>query len=473
MRLAQDDDFASARSKLTGAVGRAALVIPADCPAMSRTLAFQMLRRWAHDNAVQLLIVTKNAPLQRLARELGFRVCSSPRQAEARWREDDALLGLPYWLGWLVRQRWRMVSWVVGAIAVALGAGWMTVNYLPLATVRLTPPTQSFTDQLEITVDPAATSVDAAHLVVPARLLNTKVEASDRVTTSGKKEEYARGLVTFANLTDSEVRVPQGTVVSSFAGKKYKTTVDAIVPRPRWSAVRVEVQAVDVAAKGETDRMTVNRVEGQLSSTVAVLNDQPIAIDKSRQTSLVTAADRDKLRASLLDRLNKQALASLNSQMKQGEIVAPQSLTLEVVQEEYDHAVGAETAQLSLRLGVTATAMIYDQRQVSDLARRSKEARAQGSQQVITDSLRVGQPQLLGARGAALVFKVSVEGQSIQPVDETVVRRLVAGRPPAEAAAALQRNFGLVRPPEVTIEPAWATQAQRVTVVIESASRAP
>lgn len=466
-----DDDFASARSKLTGSDGRAALVVPQDCLAMSRTLAFQLLRRWCEDNGVDLTIVTSETPLKRLAREFGFRTCPSVRSVQARWREDDRFGGVPAWELWLLRERWRFARWALTLVALVLGAGWLIINYLPIATVRLTPVTQSFSDRLQITADPAVTAVDYARLAVPARTVNAKIEASDRLAATGKKEEIAQGFVTFANLTDAEVRIPLNTVVVTSTGKKYATTSDAIVPRPKWSAIRVEVRAADIGAKGETDRLTVSRVEGPLASQVAVLNEQPIALDKLRQTVLITAADRDKLRASLVDRLGKQALSALNSQLKQSEVLTPQSVKVEVVQEDYDHAVGDEAPILSLRLAVQAVGLAYDQRQITDLARKSRESQSQGSLQIIPESLKVSQPQLLGFAGNAVAFAVNVEWLTIQSIDENEVRRLVVGRTPAEAAAALQRRLGLVRPPEVTIEPAWARQANRVQVVYEGVAK--
>ena len=462
-----DDDFASARSKLTGADGRAALVIPSDCPAMSRTLSFQLLRRWCQDNAVELTIVTRDAPLKRLANDFGFRTCSSVRSVQDRWREDDKLRTAPAWEVWLVRQRFSFVRWALTLGAVGLGAFWLITNYLPLATVRLTPLTQPFADRLEITADPAVAAVDYVRLLVPARIITAKVEASDRLPATGKKEENARGFVTFANLTDNVVRLPQNTIVATSTGKKYSTTSDAVIPGPKWSAVRVEVLAAEVGAKGETGRLTVNMVEGPLASQVAVLNEQPIAVDKSRQTPVIVAADREKLRASLLDRLTKQALSSLNSQLKQSEVLTPQSVKVDVVQEEYDRAVGDEAPLLTLRLALQASGTVYDQRQVSDLARKSRETRSQGTRQIVPESLKVSPPQLLGFRGDAVAFAVNVEGLTIQSIDESEVRRLVVGRSAAEAAAALQRSLGLVRPPEVTIDPAWATRANRVQVIIE------
>ena len=473
VRLDQDDDFASARSKLAAAVGRAVLVIPRESVVMNRTLAFQLLRRWSQDHAVELTIVAGDAPLKRLACEFGFRTVSSVRAAERRWRQDDALRHTPGWQAWLVRQRWRLAWWTVASIALALGLGWLTVNYLPIATVRLTPVTQSFSDDLQVTADPSVDTVDYSRLVVPARSVTAKVEGSDRLPATGKKEENARGFVTFGNLTDGQVRVSQGTVVTTTAGKKFTTETDAVLPSPKWSAVRVEVRAVDAGSKGETERLTVNKIEGLLASQVAVLNEQAIAIDKSRQTAIVTAADRDKLRASLLDRLTKQATSSLNSQIKQSEVVTAPTIKVEVVAEEYDHNVGDEAPILSLRLAVQAAGLAYDQRQVSDLARKAKETSAQGSQQILADSLTVSQPQLLGFTGSAMALAVKVQGLAIQPIDQDLVRRMVIGRPPSEAASLLQRNLGLVRPPEVTIDPAWARQANRVQIIVESAGVAP
>ena len=468
--LDRDDDISSTRSKLALAGERIALVIPSECHALNKSLSFRLLRRWRDDTNRQIAIVTRNAQLKRLAIEHGFPTCSSIRGAEALWRTEDAIRQAPPVKAWLLRHRAAIVRRAVLLGALILAVGLALYYALPVATVRLSPLTQPVSDRLELTADPAASSIDYAGARVPARVVASPVEGSDRLPTTGKKEAKARGFVTFGNLTDFEVHLPRGTVVATADGRRFETVATTVVPAPRWSSSRAEVIALEAGAKGEADRLAINRVEGPLSQSVAVLNEQPIVVDKSRSDAVVTEQDREKLRASLFDRLNKQAIAGLNQQLKQYETLVLQSIKVEVTHEEFDHEVGDDATMLSLRLALRATATVFDQRHVAELARKTQESGPQAGRQILPDSVRIGSLEVVGTTGDAVKFATRVEALAMQPLDEDEVRALVAGVSAAEAAAKLQEKLRLEKPPEVKVEPAWASRAYRVNLVVAGPS---
>ncbi len=472
--LDKDDDFSSSRSKLALAgERRIALVVPSNCRAIHKSLAFKMLRRWREDTNSHIVIVTRDAPLKRLAKEYGFPTCSSLRSAEARWRHEDAILSAPPLQAWFLRHRDALLR--QAGVLLVLGAlvGLALYFALPVATVRLVPVTTPVSERMEVTADPAAGAIDYANLRVPARVIASPVEGSDRVPTTGKKEGKAKGFVTFGNLTDGEVRLPKGTVVATSDGRRFETAAVVVVPAPRWSSARAEVVALVAGQNGEADRLAITRVEGPFAQAVAVLNEQPLVVDKSRSDALVAEQDREKLRASLYDRLNKQAVAGLNQQLKQYESLVLQSIHVEVTHEEFDREAGEEATMVSLRLALRATATVFDQRHVAELARKTREAGAKPGQQVLPDSIRVGTLEVVGTTGDAVKFATRVEALLAQTFDDGEVRGLVAGVSAAEAAARLQAKLHLEKPPEVRIEPEWASRAYRVQVVVAGPQKAP
>jgi hypothetical protein len=472
--LDKDDDFASARGKLAqSGEERIAMVVPPDCRGMYRSISFKLLRRWAEDANCQLLIVSRDPPLKRLAADFGFATTSSIRKTEGHWRHLDAIASASPGQAWLLRHQGKIFSRLAAiafTVAVLVGTAYFV---LPVATVRLAPATYPVSQQVEVTADPAVPTVDATGRRIPARVLSAVVDASDRLPTTGKKETKARGFVTFGNMTDAEVKLPVGTVVTTGDGRRFATTAVVTVPAPKYSSIRAEVTAVAEGKNGEADRLAINKVDGPQAQNVAVLNEQPIVVDKSRSESIVQAQDRDKLRASLYDRLNKQAVASLNGQVKQYETLVLQTIRVEVTQEDFDHSVGDEATTVSLRLGLRATATIIDQRHAAEVARKAQEASLPAGRQLAPDSLRLSPLEVTGTAGNAVRFVARVEGVTTQPYDEGQIRGIVSGVPAAQAAALLQQRLQLDRLPEVTIEPGWASRAYRVNLVLDGTKRAP
>lgn len=446
---------------------RLAVVVPPGSFHMNRSLSFRMLRRWADDANCHVLIVSRDPPVKRIARDFGFPTTSSLRSAEGYWRHSDTIASASPAKAWVLRHAGGIVGRLAGLFVLVLIVGVVSYLALPVATVRLSAPAFPVSQRMEIVADPAVTSVDLAGKRIPARVIRAVVDGSDRLPTTGKKETKVAGFVIFGNLTDQQVDLPAGTVVSTLDGRRFATKNATLVPAPRFTSVRAEVEALEPGKKGEAERLAISRVEGRHAQAVAVLNEQPLMLDKSFSDAQVAPEDKERLRASLYDRLNKQAVASLNQQTRQYEVLALQSIEVEITQEDYDHNVGDDSTTLTLRLGLRATATVMDQRQATDVARTAQEAGLPAGQRLLADSLKIGPLEVISTSGGAVRFATKVEGLATQPYDEGVIRSLVAGVPAAQAALALQKELKLERLPEIRVEPDWSGKAYRVQVVVE------
>jgi hypothetical protein len=250
----KDDSFASTRSKMAGAGSRIGLVIPRDCRALYRSLAFKMLRRWTEGCGVQVTIISRDPPLKRLCQEFGLPICPSVRKIEAHWRREDAIRQASPAKAWFLRLQGPFIRLVTTLLVFTVLLGGAAYFALPVATVSISPVNRAFSERIVITADPMLAARDSAGLRIPARVVTTTIEKTDRVPATGKKEGQAKGFVTFANMSDSEVRLPKGTVVTTADKRRFETVGDIVLPSPRWTSVRAEVVATEVGPKGEAGR---------------------------------------------------------------------------------------------------------------------------------------------------------------------------------------------------------------------------
>ena len=92
---------------------------------------------------------------------------------------------------------------------------------LPAATVTLVPGQRTLETTVLLTADPQLEASDLEQGLLSARLIETTVEATGTVSTTGSgwsEVELAQGMVVFTNQTNRTVRIPAGTIVSTSTG---------------------------------------------------------------------------------------------------------------------------------------------------------------------------------------------------------------------------------------------------------------
>jgi len=94
----------------------------------------------------------------------------------------------------------------------------------------------------------------------------------------------------------------------------------------------------------------INEVEGVAALAVRVSNPQPTGGGGVRQVPSVTQADKDRLRAALLQQVQQRALAQMQDKLGEQEYLLPESLAVaEILDETYDRFVGEEAPSLDCR----------------------------------------------------------------------------------------------------------------------------
>ena len=102
------------------------------------------------------------------------------------------------------RRTERPRAWVIVLVAIVVVAfvgGFVGAQFLPAATIVVTPKVEPISLTFNVTADPTATSADLAAGVVPATRPDIPLEATDDFPATGKKvtETKATGTVTFSS----------------------------------------------------------------------------------------------------------------------------------------------------------------------------------------------------------------------------------------------------------------------------------
>ncbi|MDX1688646.1 MAG: baseplate J/gp47 family protein [Candidatus Promineifilaceae bacterium] len=499
IHLAADDDVVSICDRLEWVSGaqRVLLVLPeeADGPLLDEWLDLVRLRRCAERLRLEVGLVTPERSVAAQARALGLPAFPSVRSAERSrrgwWRgrrrhgqptrpgatvqlgqgrrlkslPDDADRREMYrrmtpQLGWR-RWLWRYLGILLFFITLAIFIVGVAYT-VPGATVTLHPEVEVLEAGRQIVADPQLESVNFSGASVPARLLAVTVSWQAQVGTTGTADvpdAPARGTVVFVNLVEQPVIVPAGTRVRTSSGETvvFQTVEPVEVPGVVGSTAEVEVVAIEPGPEGNVGANMVNRVEGSLGLQLEVRNLEPMEGGGVRNVPAVSEADRERLRAQVLQYLQTLAAAEMEELLVEGEFLARDSLRVtDVYQETYSHFVGEPSRRLALEIRAELQGTAVDASQANGLVYEELAAALRPGYELVPGTLNFRAEEVLGVDGQGRVtFRMVAEGRMAASLDiETVVPR-VAGQERGIAQAYLYEQLPLRRYPSVRVWPDW------------------
>ncbi|NLE75461.1 MAG: hypothetical protein GX605_01755, partial [Chloroflexi bacterium] len=349
-------------------------------------------------------------------------------------------------------------------LLVLVGALVATVlMVVPVARVALTPRLIAAEVTVPLVADVNQATVDLSSGMVPGRLVTDLLEASGEVPTAGRRDAPdlpASGTVVFVNLTPEEVEVPMGTVVRTSTGTtiRFSTTQTVTVPGPTGGRIEASVQALTSGPAGNVRRNLINRIDGSLGLRLTVTNPEPMSGGTVRQVGLVTYADKDRLRTSVLQKLELESVTRLQSSLAAGEYLLPQSVSIAVLDEVYEPPlVEVEAEKLRVTVRVRARAMAVPEENGNEVALRLLESSVEGRGQLAPQrvSFQRSEQVEMSADGQQAAFSVTARGVAVPEINLAVVRETIAGMPIDDAVAWMQENLPLQEPPSVTVTPDW------------------
>jgi len=472
-----DDDIAAIRDRLEWAQARRVLlVIPPRCRTLSNLVNLKLLQRHVRNLAMEAALVTRDGTTGELAHEVGFPVFSSLGRAQrAKWYGRRVVEKapprpkeykgprtrkpiLPAWSGSPGRGQQILAVAFFSILFLFLAAAVLLL--VPSATVTLRPVGEVVSDTLLVQANPEIERINYQTGEIPARVVEVEVEATDQIPTMTKRDAAdarATGTVIFINKINEPVEIPLGTVVGTSAGTNIRfTTIEtATLPTSIGGTAETGIVAVEPGPSGNVDAFMINTVEGSLALQARVVNDKPTGGGNMKQVGVVTQADKDRLKASLLQKLQQKAYNRILEELKEQEFVPPESLVVEVVSETYDKFVDEEADVLGMKMVVSASGTAIGGQDANALVYRLLEARVREGYQLTAEGLRFEAGQVVAVEGRRVSFTMKASGFIVAVIDLNTVINDIRGRPIEEAENLLSQRFPLKERPVIKVDPDW------------------
>ncbi len=478
LHLEKDDDIDVVREKLERAQARQVLlVVPHGSRIFKSPLDFQLLRRQAQRQAIEIALVS-NHPLTRdLATQEGIRVYGSIwRSKQTRhWTlrrqrppRPPGKRGIPLWRR---MRRPRLESSgcgeQVGALMLFLITAAAVYGLLfvvvPTAAVTLTPSMQPLSAEMQIIVSHNFEKVDRTTGSIPARLVQAQVEESGQVPTTGKQDapdSLAAGSVVFINQLNQSVAVPADTIVSTSLGASIRfRTMETVELAPAvGAAAAAPIEALEPGSSGNVSANIINKVEGSIALQVRVTNPQPTTGGGFRQVGAVTAADKSRLRSLLLQQLQQRALAEIQKDLDDDEVILPETLQVDaILAEDYDQFVSEQADSLGLDMRALISVMIYQEQHVREQIFRALGEATPPGFRLVNGSQTLAAIELTQVLSAerTVVLTARATATAAAAIDPAAVRQAIRSKPVELARLTLARTLPLAAMPDIRLGPSW------------------
>ncbi len=478
IHLEPNDDIVAIREVLSWTKARrVVLVVPPALRSLQSKVNLKLLHRHGANLGKEVVLVTADRVTRELSYEVGLPIfLTVEKAARARLKGPAQLEALKPFRRTVDRPRRTKSAEAMRSespflanqiIAVLLFAGILLVVaaagflVLPGAQVTVVQAAQPIERTIQLRADPNTTNADYEAKVIPARLLGVEVEANAQVPTAAKKDSpdvRANGKVVFVNQLNQPVTVAVGTVVATSAGTPVRfTTVEQVtVPGQIGATIEASVVAVDAGPSGNVKSYLINVVQGPLATQVKVINQQPMSGGNVRQVGVVTQADKDQVKAILLQQLQQKARAALQAELGEQEFIPPETIQIFPLDETYDRFVGEQADALGLKMRVAARGSVIAGYNANALVLDQLEKNIDPKFQLLPQGLTFQPAQVESVSDdGVVVFNMRVTGNIGLRLPKAEAIQAIQGKPIGDAIDYLTRTYGLKRPAEIVVMPDW------------------
>ncbi|HSH01520.1 MAG TPA: baseplate J/gp47 family protein [Anaerolineae bacterium] len=488
IHLTSDDDFVSIRDHLlwhNNGDRRYLLIPPTDTPlALTQPHTLALIRRYAHQNNIELAIISQKAEIIRPARAIGIpvfpsRAASEQRRSRRIWARARAkpLPGIaPHqtdeitptattiakpatWQRWLTR--YLIIFLLIVTTTLSLTALAYTI---PGATVVLTPLTTPLRTTIPIfaSTEPSQPPTNTNfYLPTQPRQLTLTWQAS--LPTTGENlipAAAARGQIVFTNLTSQTLTIPEGTPIetNNIPPLRFQTTNNAQIPGAIGATLAVDIVATDAGPAGNQPANTIINIIGPLNQQLTGRNPTPTTGGAIAQVRTVATTDVTTLRHQVTQYLQALAANEIADSLAPYEFLATDTITLTTIHsQDFSHTVGEATDQLTLIIRATLTGHVVDTSLANTHVYNQLLTTIPPNFELVPKSLsfyHVGDAQLND--NGDIQFLMVAEGLSstaLPNLDDQA--SLLAGQPIADAQHYLAQIYPLQSSPAIIVRPNW------------------
>lgn len=330
------------------------------------------------------------------------------------------------------------------ALVVLVLAGLIAAYlFFAKATVTIFVEPQILEKDAQIVADPAVTAIDETKKVIPGTIVETSVMGSGKTSASGQKQigDPAKGKVVVYNLSNDKVSVSSGTTLTSSSGLKFSldTSVQIASQSSSMGADYTEVKkpgksdSVGVTAsvmgpEGNLPADTELSVSGYNKSQVIVRVEQALSGGTSKNVTVVTSDDQQKLKAQVLDDLKQKAEIDLQSKMTDGKKIIADALQVVDGKYTFSKDVNDQASDFSLNATVKFKGVAYSEVDLRTIVGKLVEINVPDGYELDLSSAETQADVVKIEKDGKLVFGAKFKAKLMPKYNESDLKKQMVGK---------------------------------------------
>lgn len=362
--------------------------------------------------------------------------------------------------------KFKNVALLTGIIGVFLIVSGFYL-FLPKAEVKIFVEPKILEKDTTVTADPNQKTVDEDAKIIPGQIVQTEVSGSAKDTATGKKQigDPATGTVKIINNTSQGQSFSKGTILTTSAGLKFTLDTTAsvsatLVDADSKSTKTVGVTAREVGADGNLPSGTNLTITGVLTSQIVAKAEGNFSGGTSKEVTVVSSEDQQRLLAKLSSDLRVQAQQKLQDQYQNKKILQ-EALSENIVKKSYNKNINDQASEFSLNLTVNYKGTLFDDKDLKLIVSKLVTTQVpEGFQLNLEDTETQADVSKLEKDGK-LIFLAKFKAKLLPKVDAANVISKIKGKSVADAVNII-KGMDNVLGSEIKITPSLPSILQRL-----------
>jgi hypothetical protein len=468
-----------------GQTTRILLVWPHRGTILRRRLDLTLIKRHSVALGSQLALVTRDREIRYQADRLNIPVYKSVREAEqSLWRpprkrnKNKLLKPLPSRVdvkasskpdltvlreqaypkppGWLMHPAVRILIFTLGVLSMFVVAA----VFIPSAEILVMPANKTETITIDVVASPDQKTVELSG-AIPAYIKSIEVVGNGRTPTTGETlipRQTAKGNVSFVNLTEGEIIIPTGTVVSTEDEDpiRFSTTRPVTVPTGT-NGTTAPIEAILPGTDGNVSAEKIVAIEGPLGLNLSVINRRRTSGGSNFTAVTPSQDDYQQLYNQLLDSLQENALAEFQHETLPNDIILSSTpVEQRIIEESFYPEFGEPADYLELSIRAEYRFPYVSEEDLYQLGRIVLDRHMTNDYTPRPETLLIRQltEPIIQPNGNA-TWSMQASWQLGAVLDETHAVANILGLAPDQALLKLSENTSIEAGTEIRITPEW------------------
>jgi len=335
-------------------------------------------------------------------------------------------------------------------VLIALGFGLLCLIlfvlywYLPKATVTLYFEPKTIDQDLELTIDSQATTMNPEKAVLPGEPFDISVEGEKTTPTTGKAlvGDPAQGDIVILNKTNQTKTFAQDTALISsdnlvftldqdttVASSSSQEKADGTGEETVWGQTSASITAKSIGPEGNLSAGSKLSFQQYATTDFSAKTDAGLSGGSAREIKAVSEQDQANLLQTLADELQLKAQQQLQAQMGSDITLVEIDIKDQLTSKQFNHNLDEEADNLTLKAKLAYTALGYRQNDLTLLLQQLiKEKIPQEFQ--ISDTGKIDMESAQINKNNTATIEISYTAHLIPKLDFTQIKKNLVGRYP-------------------------------------------